>query len=100
MIFLVWILILVLALLLAVVVVEFFIIRGFLRGEKSSGKHEALTGREVELLRRKLASVGLRAITHDDVYNLIKTIRDTHLGKYVDKDPYIPADPYEDIGGD
>jgi hypothetical protein len=90
--------ILILALLFVVVVVQFGIIRGFLRSEKSKGIHKCLTGREVEQVRRKLSVVGFNAVTPDDVYGLIKTIRDTHLGTYVDDDPYVPDDPYDDIG--
>ena len=84
-------------LLLLVAVVEFFIIKGFMSHSKAPRQHRHLTGREIEEIRRKLSSVGMQAITIDDVFNLIMTIRDTHLGTYVDGDPYIPADPYEDI---
>ena len=85
------------ALLFGVAVVEFFIIKGFVKHSDSPRKHSHLTGREVEEIRRKLSSIGIQAITVDDVFNLIMTIRDTHLGTYVDEDPYIPADPYDDI---
>lgn len=79
-------------------VLEFIIIRGFIKTNAGSGVHKHLTGREIEEIRRKLSLVGgLNAIAKDDVYNLIMTVRDTHLGTYVDEDPYIPADPYEDI---
>ncbi len=85
------------SLLLLVSVLEFIIIRGFLRTEDSEGTHNHLTGREIEEIRRKLSTIGLQAITVDEVFNLIMTIRDTHLGTYVDNDPYIPADPYDDV---
>jgi hypothetical protein len=39
----------------------------------------------------------MQIITPMDVLCLIKTIRDTNLGIWVDSDPYSPADPYEDI---
>ena len=80
-----------------IAIFEFFVIRGCLRVNKSSTEQKCLTGREIEEMRRKLASVGLQSITIGDVFNLIKTIRDTNLGKYTDQDPYIPADPYEDV---
>ncbi len=83
--------------LIAAIVVEAIIIRGFLNSEKSEGGHRCLSGREIELIRRKLSTVGMQAIVIDDVFNLIKTIRDTHIGLYVDSDPYFPADPYGDI---
>jgi len=92
-----WIFIGISALLLVVAVLEFGIIRGFMRTERSSGGHRHLTGREIEEIRRKLSTVGLAAVSEDDVSNLIMTIRDTHLGTYVDNDPYIPADPYDDV---
>lgn len=95
-----WTTIFISALLFAVIVVQFGIIRGFLRSEKSKGVHKCLTGREIEQIRRKLSVVGFNSVTPDDVYGLIKTIRDTHLGIYVDDDPYIPEDPYSDIGGE
>ena len=85
------------ALLLVIAVVEFYIIRGFVRTEISSGEPGHLTGREIEMMRRKLSSVGLQALTADEVFSLIMTIRDTPLGTYEDTDPYIPADPYGDI---
>ena len=84
-------------LLSVVAVVEFIIIRGFLRTEKSINTNKHLTGREIEEVRRKLSTVGLNGISKWDILNLIKTIRDTHLGTYVDEDPYVPADPYEDV---
>lgn len=90
-------LIFIFALLLFISVVEFYIIRGFLRQKQSSGEHRHLTGREIEEIRRKLSTVGMQDISIDDVFNLIMTIRDTHLGTYVDDDPYVPADPYDDI---
>ena len=85
------------ALLLVTAVVEFYIIRGFIRTETSSVENKHLTGREIEEIRRRVSSVGLQAITVNDVFNLIMTIRDTHLGTYEDTDPYVPADPYEDV---
>lgn len=92
-----WIFFLIFALLLLGNIVQFGIIRGFMRAERSTEGQRHLTGREVEVIRRKLATVGMSAITAVDVYNLIMTIRDTHLGTYVDEDPYVPADPYEDV---
>lgn len=85
------------SILLVLLSMSLIIIRGFIKQDKSDGKHKQLTGKEIEFIRRKLASVGLQAITKDDVYNLIKTLRDSSLGLYKDDDPYFPADPYEDI---
>jgi hypothetical protein len=73
------------------------IIRGFLRTEKPNGNIRPLTGREIEVLRRRLSAIGIQAITATDVFCLVKTIRDTNLGVWIDSDPYYPADPYEDI---
>ena len=87
------------ALLLIVVVVEFFMIKGFVRENSVSSEQRHLTGREIEEIRRQLATVGLQSIDVNDVLNIIMTIRDTHLGTYVDEDPYTPADPYDDIDG-
>jgi len=87
----------ILALLLLGNVVQFIMLRGVLKTEKSSGVTTHLTGREVEVIRRKISTIGLQALTEGDVLSLIKTIRDTHLGTYEDTDPYVPADPYDDI---
>lgn len=73
------------------------VIRGFLRVEKSNLPIKPLTGWEIEALRRRLASVGMQAITANEVFCLIKTIRDMSLGLWTDPAPYFPADPYEDI---
>lgn len=78
-------------------IVQFIMLRGALKIEKLSGEIIHLTGREIETIRRKLSTIGMQAITIGDVFSLIMTIRETHLGNYVDDDPYIPADPYEDI---
>jgi len=85
-------------LLIAALVVCVGIIRGFLRVEKPIATGvRPLTGYEIEVVRRRLLSIGMQAITPLDVFCLIKTIRDTNLGIWVDQDPYSPADPYEDI---
>ena len=91
------IIILFLSLLMLGNVIQFIMLRGSLKVETPTGEIKNLTGREVEIIRRKLSTIGIQTITIDDVFNLIKTIRDTHLGIYVDDDPYVPADPYEDI---
>lgn len=89
--------IILLIILSAALVVCIGIIRGALKIEKSSDKIRPLTGKEIEVMRRKLATVGLQAISKTEVFCLIKTIRDTNLGIWKDPDPYFPADPYEDI---
>jgi hypothetical protein len=94
----VFILYVVLTLLLVVAVIEFIIIRGFVMNDGDIEKDvRHLTGREIEELRRKVSLAGMTAVSTETVFSLIMTIKDTHLGTYVDEDPYIPADPYEDI---
>lgn len=75
------------------------ILRGALRVEDDRSKSgiKALTGREIEFVRRKLVNIGLRGITLSEAFSLVKTLRDIQLGLYTDEDPWIPADPYEDI---
>jgi len=86
-------------LLLIISIVEFFIIRGVLKVEPELGEEKYLTGREIEEIRRKVVAVGKQTITVGEILNIIRTIRDTHLGTYIDEDPYFPADPYDDIDG-
>ena len=77
------------------------LIRGFILGEDEGNKSTIgapITGTEIELIRRKLVNVGMRSITRSDMFNMMATIRGIHMGTYTDKDPYMPADPYEDIG--
>jgi len=93
------ILFIIIFILVLLVLVEGIIIRGFLKTDKidSEYKPAALTGREIEAIRRKLESIGMNAISRADVANLIRTFQLIVLGVYEDKDPYVPADPYEDI---
>ncbi len=88
----------IMVILLAALFVAIFIIRGFLRQERGSAKDiRPLTGKEIEVIRRRLTLIGMNGLTPNDVYCLIKTIRDTNLGLWIDNDPYFPNDPYEDI---
>ena len=57
----------------------------------------AVTGREREEIRRKLVNVGPRAVSSDDVLNLLYTFRQVELGSYKDDDVYVPDDPYTDV---
>lgn len=93
------ILIILLGVFLIISILEGFMIRGFLKTEKFNKNERArgLTGREIESIRRKLDSVGISSISHGDIANLIKTFQLITLGAYQDKDPFIPADPYEDV---
>ena len=91
---------LVVVLVVATIVLS-IILRGALRFEDDfEGEISPLTGREIEVIRRKLVSVGVRGITTNEAFSLVKTLRDIQLGMYVDSDPWVPADPYEDIGRD
>lgn len=76
------------------------VLRGALRVDQEDRDQieiKPLTGRDIEVIRRKLVNVGLGGVSLNEVLNLVKTIRDIQLGVYEDKDPYLPADPYGDI---
>lgn len=78
----------------------FVVLRGALRvdqEERDQIEIKPLTGRDIEVIRRKLVNVGLGGVSLNEVLNLVKTIRDIQLGLYEDKDPYLPADPFGDI---
>lgn len=80
-------------------VFQFFVIRGFLRNDRTNtGKHVPLSGKEIEEIRQKLSSLGIQTVTADDIYNLIRTIWELNLGVYQDTDPYLPFDPYDNVG--
>ena len=80
-------------------VVLAFILRGMLISaeEDSSVVATDLSGREVEKIKRRLTTVGVRDISYGDIANLVKTINSIQLGTYEDTDVYIPADSYDDI---
>lgn len=86
--------------LIAVIVALVIVIRGFVLSEDQDNKTTVgypITGTEIELIRRKMVGVGMKSITRTDIFNMMATIRAIHLGTYTDKDPYMPADPYEDV---
>lgn len=91
------ILIIIILILISLLIICFGIIRGFLRTEQKTGEIKDLSGKEIEFIRRKLVSIGIQSVSKNEVFSLIKTIRDTNLGTWMDNDPYFPADPYEDI---
>ena len=66
------------------------------RGQVKSGI-KTLTGREIETIRRKLASVGVRAMKLSEYFSMILTLRLIQTGRYEDEDPWIPPNIYEDI---
>lgn len=86
-----------LAVMIGVAIVMAIMIRGAFRTQESSGVIESLTGREIESIRRRLASVGMSGVSLAEIFSLIRTLRDIQLGIYKDEDPYVPADPYEDV---
>lgn len=76
------------------------IVRGALnadRQERNKMNIRRMTGREIETMRRRLVAVGNPALNLSDTFSLILTIREIQLGTYTDDDPWIPADPYEDV---
>lgn len=76
------------------------VIIGFMRTEKfikDNYEQKVLSGVEIETIRRKVITAGVNSISNAEIYNLIYTIRQIFYGKYVDKDPYIPADTYDDV---
>jgi len=86
---------------LIAIIIAIVIIIGFLKENyesNSSYKKTSLTGRDIEYMRRRLKAVGKVAVNTHDIFDLIYVIRDIQLGVYKDEDPYIPADPYENIG--
>jgi hypothetical protein len=61
---------------------------------------QTLTGKEIESFRRKLVMIPSRTLSREECFSLILTIREIQLGRYVDKDPWIPPDIYSDIEDD
>lgn len=56
-----------------------------------------LTGREIEIMRRKVLQSGISSVSLQDVMGLITTLNMIQLGNYEDTDPFSPADPYEGL---
>jgi len=86
--------------LVVIVALGIIVIRGMLASRDSmidSYKRRDLTGREREDIRRRLLASGTSAIHPHEILDLIYTFRSVELGQYEDKDPYVPADPYDDI---
>lgn len=84
--------------LVLVILVQLVIIRGATKTERSSMRDPVfLTGREIELIKRKIESVGMNAISINNVLDMIHTINGIQLGTYTDLDPFLPHDPYEDV---
>ena len=62
-----------------------------------SYKRKKLTGVQIEEIKRKLLSTNQMLITKTEILDLIYTIKALQLGDYIDKDPYMPDDPYDGI---
>lgn len=95
-----WIAIVVAFVCALVAIVLGIMLRGAIRmhnDDLASHKIAQLSGREIEIIRRKAISSGMSSITLHDVLNLVTTLNTIQLGNYEDKDPYVPADPYEGL---
>ena len=74
------------------------LVRGMLnhhREEVEGSKPRQLSGREIEKIRRGLLDIGSQDLNFNMALSLVKTAQDMNIGVYVDEDPYIPADPYQ-----
>ena len=78
-----------------------FTLRGAMRKEPiNDDSIRELSGKEIETLRRKFVRIGVNGLTNEEIFSLFQTIRSVQLGIYVDSDPWLPANPYEDIDQD
>lgn len=57
----------------------------------------AMTGYEIEGIRRQLIHTGRQDLTLGAALSLIKTLQDIQLGTYEDTNPFVPADIYEEF---